>query len=150
MNNPEKSSIDIIAAASLLGWSVVIMILCAWDVKNERRQTEALSKYDAGIFYDNIPRCSYNLDHFKYNVASKFFTYLEAGLPIVVFEEDEYMRRQVEQYKLGSVYKAREPKSIIQAIGEVVQNDYSPYIEQYLKNKSMKNNTASLLRAHKL
>ncbi len=112
--------------------------------------TKALSKHDAGIFFDNILKSSYNPDHFKYNIASKFFTYLEAGLPVIIFEEALAMARIVEKFKLGAIYKAREPRTILQAIKEVSANDYRKNINFFCTNFLMKKNAVKLIEAYAL
>lgn len=110
--------------------------------------SKALSQYDAGIFFDNISRSSYKLEHFKYNVSSKFFTYIEAGLPIVVYEEAEFMADLVREYNLGSIYKAREPYTIIHAIEEVTHNDYAKNIQSFCNNFSMEEEVKLLMEVH--
>lgn len=112
--------------------------------------TEELPQYDAGIFFDNISMSSYNMEHFKYNIASKFFTYLEGGLPIVIFEEAEFMADLVRDYKLGSIYKARQPQTIVEAIKEASRNDYRKNITSFCKKFSMEKNIPLLLEAHNL
>jgi glycosyltransferase involved in cell wall biosynthesis len=112
--------------------------------------TKALSKYDAGIFFDNLLKASYNPDHFKYNIASKFFTYLEAGLPIIIFEEATAMARLVEKFKLGAIYKAREPRTLLQAVNEVKANDYRENINVFRTNCSMQKNAGKLIEAYSL
>lgn len=112
--------------------------------------TKHLSRYEAGIFFDNISISSYDLDHFKYNVASKFFTYLEAGLPIVVFEEAETMADLIRRYELGTIYTAWEPKTIIDAIREISKKDYTENIKSFCNEFRMENVTPLLLGAHKV
>ena len=112
--------------------------------------TKHLSQYEAGIFFDNISSSSCDLDHFKYNVSSKLFTYLEAGLPIVVYEEAEFMANLVKEYNLGTIYKAREPDTIISAIEEVTYNDYAKNIESFCNNFSMDKKAQLLIKAHDL
>jgi hypothetical protein len=112
--------------------------------------TKILSKYDVGIFFDNILRASYNMDHFRFNIASKFFTYLESGLPVIVYEEAEFMADWVERYNLGATYRANKPETIIPAIREVARNDYSENINKFCKMHAMDSNEKLLIRAHNL
>lgn len=66
--------------------------------------SKTICNYNFGIIYDNLNESKYDIKHFKYNMATKFFSYLEAGLPILVYEEAEYMRKYVEEYNIGVVY----------------------------------------------
>ena len=110
--------------------------------------TEGLQQYDAGIFFDNISRASYSMDHFKYNVASKLFTYLEAGLPVIMYEESEFMADIVRNYSLGTTYKARETRTIVKAIEEMMNNDYTENIESFCREFSMENYSQLLTEIH--
>jgi hypothetical protein len=112
--------------------------------------TRALSNCDAAIFYDNLPISSYNMDHFKHNVATKIFTYIEAGLPIVIFEEDEYMAGLVKRYDLGVTYSVRKLSTILDAIAEATSKDYSQAILNYRQQFTMADNLGTLLKAHNL
>ncbi len=112
--------------------------------------TEGLLQYDAGIFFDNISRASYSLEHFKYNVASKLFTYLEAGLPVIMYEESEFMADLVRDYNLGTTYKALETGTIIKAIEEVMANDYTESIASYCREFSMEKYSQLLIEIHNI
>ena len=63
-----------------------------------------LARHHWGLLYDNVALSSYRLKAFAYNMSTKIFSYFEAGLPIVVFEEFTYIRRFVERHGLGLVY----------------------------------------------
>jgi hypothetical protein len=112
------------------------------------RIISVLSKYSTGIFFDNIPISSYRPEHFKYNIASKFFTYLESGLPIVVYEEAEFMAQLVRQYNLGALYSAWEPQSIIDAIRSVNLKDYSSAIRSFCHQYPMEKYGPLLAEIH--
>lgn len=112
--------------------------------------TKELRKYDAGIFFDNVSISSYNPDHFKYNVATKLFTYFEAGIPIIMYEESEFMAKLVIDNGVGVTYKASDPKTILEAIEKISQNDYSSAIKKYCEKFTMENNLELLLNAYDL
>jgi hypothetical protein len=112
--------------------------------------TNVLSQYDAGIFFDNIQIPSYNLKHFKYNVASKLFTYLEAGLPIIVYQEAEFMAQITRTCNLGAIYKGGQPPTILRAIDEICRNDYREKIIEFCRNFSMEIYANALMEAHNL
>jgi hypothetical protein len=65
---------------------------------------EEISGYHFGLYYENFNASSYNPKHFQYNMATKFFSYLEAGLPVLVHSKAAYMKSYVEQHQLGIVY----------------------------------------------
>lgn len=57
-----------------------------------------------GILYDNIGLSSYHPNAYKYNMSTKLFSYLEAGLPILVYDELEYIADIVRSNGIGLVY----------------------------------------------
>lgn len=65
---------------------------------------QVISGNHFGILYDNVALSSYHPNAFKYNMSTKFFSYLEAGLPILVYEDFEYIAEIVESNGLGLVY----------------------------------------------
>ena len=112
--------------------------------------TQALSRFDAGIFFDNVRLSSYNPAHFEFNISSKFFTYLEAGLPVVVYEEAEAMADLVRSFGLGTTYRAQELHTIVPAVREIVGNDYLGGIEAFRREFSMESYAQTLLEVHDL
>lgn len=98
---------------------------------------KVLSAYSVGIFYDNIPISAYRMEHFKFTIASKFFTYLEAGLPIIVYREAEHMADLVRNHDLGALYSAKEPRTIVDAVKSLSDRDFSCAIRSFCKRFSM-------------
>ena len=109
-----------------------------------------LAQFDAGIFYDNVAGSSYNPAHYKYSFASKLFSYLEAGLPVVIYEELEAMAAMVKKYHLGTIYRVMESHSIIDAIHEASENDYAAAIKAFCQQFSMESLTDTLMAIHNL
>jgi len=64
-----------------------------------------ISNAHFGLIYDNLAMASYPIDHFRYNMATKIFCYMEAGLPILVYEESEYISSLVREHNIGIVYR---------------------------------------------
>lgn len=68
------------------------------------RLPAAVADAHAGLIFDNLPLTAHNQAIFRYNMSSKVFSYLEAGLPVLVYKEMDYIRREVEAHGLGLVY----------------------------------------------
>ncbi len=63
-----------------------------------------LTQYDFGCMFYRFPEgFRVGRDHFKYMLPTKFFTFLEARLPILVSEELEHVSALVRKYGLGLV-----------------------------------------------
>lgn len=63
-----------------------------------------LCRHHVGIHYENSGVSKLNPKHFIYNMATKIFSYLEAGLPVLVPEKAETMRDFVEEHGIGIAY----------------------------------------------
>jgi hypothetical protein len=86
-----------------------------------------------GLLYDNLQLSSYNLDAYKYNMSTKVFSYIEAGLPILVYDDLNYIANFVKANGLGIVYNAKK----IQEIPELLESaDYKKLKQNVLMYRS--------------
>jgi hypothetical protein len=109
---------------------------------------QELSNFSAGIFYDNIKHSSYNPDHFKYNIATKLFTYLEAKMPVIVYSQSECMADLVRVHDLGETYSIHQETTIIDAVNRISGKDRSDRIESFCRDFSCHGYLTDLLRIH--
>ncbi len=65
----------------------------------------SLAGFDMGIYYENSSASSYNPKHFKYNMATKIFSYIESGLPLLVPDTATYMKDFVNTFEIGEIYQ---------------------------------------------
>lgn len=64
-----------------------------------------LSEYHFGLLYDNIERCeALDSRDFTHNMSTKIFSYIEAGLPLLVYDRFEYLVEEIEKYGIGLIY----------------------------------------------
>lgn len=64
----------------------------------------AIADCHYGLLYDNMRISSYREEAYWYNMSTKVFSYLEAGLPILVYDDFRYIARMVEEHGLGLTY----------------------------------------------
>jgi len=67
--------------------------------------TESLREFHFGLMYDNLGETRFSPEHFRYNMSSKLFTYLEAGLPLLVHDRFDYIADIVRRHGLGIIYR---------------------------------------------
>jgi len=83
-----------------------------------------ISSYDYGINLQNIDLKNSKVSNFNFSggMGTKTFTYLEAGLPILVNSETKYSKEIIEQNKIGISLNSRE----LHKIDHILKNvDYS-------------------------
>ncbi len=88
-----------------------------------------MAKYDFGLWVHNFDTSTgaYK-EKWKVAIGNKMFSYLEAGLPVIVNKEIEYGSRLVMENKMGIVIKNREE------IGKAINSaDYSRLYSNVLK-----------------
>lgn len=57
-----------------------------------------------GLLYDQKSLSSWRHEGYVHNMSTKIFSYFEAGLPLLVYEEMEYICQMVREHGLGVVY----------------------------------------------
>lgn len=65
------------------------------------RLPEIIKTADYGLLYENMLNSDYNPKHYQYNVATKIYSYLEAGLPILIHSRATTMRDMIIGNGLG-------------------------------------------------
>ena len=92
---------------------------------------KAISGFHYGLIYDNYSISSYDPVAYKYNMSTKVFSYLEAGLPVLVYEEMEYIARFVKENGIGVVYSLDRidqlERLLAQVDYEVLRNNVKDY-----------------------
>lgn len=64
----------------------------------------AISGAHFGLLFDNLARTGHDPEIFRQNMSSKIFSYVEAGLPILVYPQFEYMTRFILEHGIGLAY----------------------------------------------
>ncbi|MDR4509100.1 MAG: tetratricopeptide repeat protein [Candidatus Brocadiaceae bacterium] len=62
-----------------------------------------ISKYDYGIMIHDVRGTAYSKANFEVSMANKLFTYLEAGLPLIVGDTYEAVANFVKEYSVGII-----------------------------------------------
>ncbi len=87
-----------------------------------RHLARELAPYSFGVmFYRLKPGLLIGRRHFQGMLPTKFFTFIEAGLPIAVSEELEYVARLVADHGLGVVLSQRDLDDLPAALGKADQ-----------------------------
>lgn len=68
---------------------------------------EGIRDFHYGLLYDNVELSSYRIEAFHTNMSTKIFSYLEAGLPLLVYEEFDYIARLAREHGMGLVYSLK-------------------------------------------
>lgn len=76
------------------------------------RLPDELAGFHYGLLYDNLPVSSYRPECYTYNMSTKVFSYLEAGLPILVYDAFAYIADLVREHGLGLVYSLERMQDI--------------------------------------
>jgi hypothetical protein len=104
------------------------------------------SRYHFGLFYDNLTTHQFDPIHFKYMTATKFFSYLEMGLPIMIYPESEFLYRLSQRFQICVEYDAKTLGGLKRAIARrdyatlkknVVSMRHQADIKKYIPTLSM-------------
>lgn len=97
-----------------------------------------ISKYDFGINIQKIDMKKTKISHFSYKGAmgTKNYTYLEAGLPILVNNEYSYCKELVEKNNIGIAVKSEDLRNI----NEILENVDINNLKKNVRKFNVKNN----------
>lgn len=79
---------------------------------------DVISDAHYGLLYDNLDLTRHQAELFRYNVSTKIFSYMEAGLPILVYHEFEYMRRFILEHGIGLTYPVGRPDRLPEILAQ--------------------------------
>ncbi|MBS3078633.1 hypothetical protein J4218_00760 [Candidatus Pacearchaeota archaeon] len=91
-----------------------------------------ISKYDYGIIPDFFDTSIINPLWPKTSMANKLFTYIEAGIPIIINEQSEVMADVVKNNSIGIVIKYEELKNLKKII---LKKDYNKLLKNMKKTQ---------------
>jgi len=85
--------------------------------------SQEISKYDFGsMLRTSVYLNQYTLDYLKVATSYRIFNYLEAGLPVIISERYEFMKKIIEENKIGFSIKDSELGDFSKMINK---NEYS-------------------------
>ncbi|MBI4804291.1 MAG: hypothetical protein HY795_03555 [Desulfovibrio sp.] len=79
---------------------------------------EGIKHFHYGLLYDNVELSTYRIEAFHTNMSTKIFSYFEAGLPILAYEEFHYIADLVREYGIGVIYSLRRLESLPKLLAE--------------------------------
>lgn len=103
------------------------------------------AKYDFGSMIYIFEKGCYGEEHTRMVVPTKFFKFLEAGLPIIVSEELEYISMLVKQYQIGIVVKQRDLDNLLEIIKQYDYEKLRCNVKRTREELSMKKNIGRLI-----
>lgn len=116
--------------------------------KRGLQQDEAIkefSKYDFATMTSLFDSMRLNKFHRHTIVASKFFTYLSAGIPMIVTEEDGNSMSLVKKYEIGIVIKQNEVECLSEIIKKCDYEKLRHNIKRAQEELSMKKHIGRLI-----
>lgn len=103
------------------------------------------SKYDFATMTSLFDSMRLNKFHRHTIVASKFFTYLSAGIPMIVTEEDGNSMALVKKYEIGIVIKQNEVECLSEIIKKCDYEKLRHNIKRAQEELSMKKHIGRLI-----
>lgn len=106
------------------------------------------SKYDFASMinvFDDVDKTKIDTFHFDNHIPSKFFTYLSAGLPIIVSKENGYIATLVKEYEIGIVISQNEIDSLSEIIQQCDYEKLKANVKRAREDLSMKKHIGRLI-----
>lgn len=103
------------------------------------------SKYDFGAMISFLDRGGGFNEHIQTRLATKFFTYLEAGLPIIVCEEFQYAAKLVKEHGIGIVVSQKDLDNLPDVINRYDREKLRANVKKAQKELSMDKHIGRLI-----
>jgi glycosyltransferase involved in cell wall biosynthesis len=97
--------------------------------KAQDRLADFLAAFDLGILYFDYSRAVESEFFHRTTFGSKLFNYLEAGLPVIVSSQTQYMAEMVEQHGIGLVIRDNQD---LDKLGSLIRNIDWPGMEKQI------------------
>jgi hypothetical protein len=101
--------------------------------------TEKLSEYDMGWFVDDYSHYPFQRYYFETTAASRFFEYLEAGLPIIIMPDLAFMADMVKKHSLGLLLSYSELSNLKKYCSREKIDRYKTNVIAYRRSILMRN-----------
>lgn len=101
-----------------------------------------------GLLYDNLEQTEVLPDAFKYNMSSKIFSYMEAGLPLLAYSRFEYICQLIEEHGFGLIYDITRPGDLARIIADADYPALQQAVEAFrTEHELTRSNVAEQLQA---
>lgn len=113
--------------------------------------TKEFSKYDFGVMIYHFYKGTFHRgvrimeEHIPMRLADKFFTYMEAGLPIIISEELQYGARLVKEYEMGIVVSQSDLDNLSEIINSYDREKLKANVKRAREELSMKKHIGRLI-----
>ncbi|TVM04127.1 MAG: hypothetical protein CV087_01645 [Candidatus Brocadia sp. WS118] len=109
------------------------------------RATKEFSKYDFAVMIHITKGTKMNAFHFNTCIPTKFFTYLSAGLPVIINKEFAYIVSVVRKYEIGIVVDQDEIDSLAEIIKSYDYEKLKANVKRARDEFSMKKHIGRLI-----
>ena len=104
-----------------------------------------LSRYDFGTMVSLFNRGTFLDVHNRMRLPGRLFMYLEAGLPMIVSEEMQYLSRLIEDYEIGIVVSLKDLDNLSEIIKRYDREKLKANVEKAKEELSMKKHIGRLI-----
>ncbi len=107
--------------------------------------TEVLSRYDFGTMVSLFNRGTFLDVHNRMRLPGRLFMYLEAGLPMIVSKEMQYLSRLIEDYEIGIVVSLKDLDNLSEIIKRYDREKLRANVQKARQKLSMENHIERLI-----
>ena len=111
------------------------------------KATKEFSKYDFAVLMIHLTdQTKLNVFHYDTCIPTKFFTYLSAGLPVIVNKEFGYIASLVKKHEIGIVISGNEIDSLSEIIKRYDYEKLKANVKRAREELSMKRHISRLIK----
>jgi len=103
------------------------------------------SRCDFGSMIYLFEKCCYGQEHTRLVIPTKFFKFLEAGLPVIVSEEAQYISKLVKDHEIGIVVSQKDIDNLSEIIKSYNYKELKANVKEAQKRLSVKRHIRRLI-----
>jgi hypothetical protein len=116
------------------------------DSLDNAKLNKILGSYDYGFSIDFLNKKLMNKEYFRTTIGNKIFSYLEAGIPVIVNKDLILAARLIKRYKCGIVIEEKDLPNLKEIIEKQNYPQLLKGVERARRELNMKNEVKKLIK----
>ena len=107
-------------------------------------------RFHFGFFYDNLANLNYHPEHYQVATATKMYSYLEMGLPLLIYPQFEFIYNVAIRFGIGVAYDVHDLAKLRRILEKTDHQQLLRRVDSFRKTIRIKEFIPSLMAFHQM